>query len=213
MAERHPLGLAADLRANRRRALLHVAVGLIQLRHFGHTFGGIAGSFRTEHGGGSSCAVPCTSPAPRVGTGNIARVAGDPVRWTRGRILDVGSPPRSGWPGPLPRPRWFSSSRPNERGTFRGGPVARIGWAGSVSRGTPTSGEFSSSAPLPSCGMPVKAMPAGPKRPISLSASCRSWLRWRWPMREVGSPERCSVAVRSTSPAAGDLERFNADRG
>ena len=49
--------------------------GLIQLRHFGHTFGVMAGSFRTEHGGVSSFAASCTCLAARVGTGNIGGVA------------------------------------------------------------------------------------------------------------------------------------------
>jgi AGCS family alanine or glycine:cation symporter len=49
--------------------------GLVQVRHFGHMFGVMAQSFRTEHGGISSFGAYCTSLAARVGTGNIAGVA------------------------------------------------------------------------------------------------------------------------------------------
>lgn len=49
--------------------------GVVQLRHFGHTFGVMASSMKTEHGGISSFGAYCTSLAARVGTGNIAGVA------------------------------------------------------------------------------------------------------------------------------------------
>ncbi len=49
--------------------------GAVQFRHFGHTFGVMAGSFRAEHGGITSFGAYCTSLAARVGTGNIAGVA------------------------------------------------------------------------------------------------------------------------------------------
>lgn len=49
--------------------------GVVQFRHFGHTFGVMGASFRAEHGGISSFGAYCTSLAARVGTGNIAGVA------------------------------------------------------------------------------------------------------------------------------------------
>ena len=51
-------------------------LGLIQLRHFGHTFSVLKGSRQSDEAGISSFQALCTSLAARVGTGNVAG-----VRW------------------------------------------------------------------------------------------------------------------------------------
>ncbi|WP_017938811.1 alanine/glycine:cation symporter family protein [Zestomonas thermotolerans] len=50
-------------------------LGLIQLRHFGHTFSVLKGSRQSDEAGISSFQALCTSLAARVGTGNVAGVA------------------------------------------------------------------------------------------------------------------------------------------
>lgn len=50
-------------------------LGLIQFRHFGHTFTVLKGSRQSDASGISSFQALCTSLAARVGTGNIAGVA------------------------------------------------------------------------------------------------------------------------------------------
>lgn len=50
-------------------------LGLIQFRHFGHTFSVLKGSRQSDASGISSFQALCTSLAARVGTGNIAGVA------------------------------------------------------------------------------------------------------------------------------------------
>ena len=50
-------------------------LGLIQFRHFGHTFTVLKGSRQSDDSGISSFQALCTSLAARVGTGNVAGVA------------------------------------------------------------------------------------------------------------------------------------------
>ncbi|MBX9756462.1 MAG: alanine:cation symporter family protein [Pseudomonadaceae bacterium] len=50
-------------------------LGLIQFRHFGHTFMVLKGSRQSDDSGISSFQALCTSLAARVGTGNVAGVA------------------------------------------------------------------------------------------------------------------------------------------
>ncbi len=52
-----------------------VRLGLIQFRHFGHTFSVLKGSRQSDDSGISSFQALCTSLAARVGTGNVAGVA------------------------------------------------------------------------------------------------------------------------------------------
>ncbi|BBT18360.1 amino acid permease [Metapseudomonas otitidis] len=52
-----------------------VRLGLIQFRHFGHTFSVLKGSRQADDSGISSFQALCTSLAARVGTGNVAGVA------------------------------------------------------------------------------------------------------------------------------------------
>jgi AGCS family alanine or glycine:cation symporter len=50
-------------------------LGLLQFRHFGHTFSVLKGSRQSDESGISSFQALCTSLAARVGTGNVAGVA------------------------------------------------------------------------------------------------------------------------------------------
>jgi AGCS family alanine or glycine:cation symporter len=50
-------------------------LGLLQFRHFGHTFSVLRGSRQSDDSGISSFQALCTSLAARVGTGNVAGVA------------------------------------------------------------------------------------------------------------------------------------------
>ena len=50
-------------------------LGLLQFRHFGHTFSVLKGSRQSDDSGISSFQALCTSLAARVGTGNVAGVA------------------------------------------------------------------------------------------------------------------------------------------
>jgi alanine or glycine:cation symporter, AGCS family len=50
-------------------------LGLLQFRHFGHTFSVLKGSRQSSESGISSFQALCTSLAARVGTGNVAGVA------------------------------------------------------------------------------------------------------------------------------------------
>ncbi len=183
-----------------------VRLGLIQFRHFGHTFSVLKGSRQSDDSGISSFQALCTSLAARVGTGNVAGVA---------VAITLGGPGAVFWMWAIALVGMATGfveatlaqlfKIRDDKGQFRGGPAYYMEkglgarWMGilfsifliiafgfvfnSVQANTIT-GAISSTASLYSCSPTKQAWarrPTPPPRPRPIRRTRRPRAMCRWP--------------------------------